>query len=140
MTVLSRIVAAHPLNKKPYDAISFVRVDGFGTPLYTVGSDERQLGAAAALRSALQQFGGECFYCDQPMPPQTTSHHATRDHVRPKRDGGTDYLHNLVLACGACNRSKGCNDLVRFRPEDAAEYMKALDEHIVRCITGLIQA
>jgi hypothetical protein len=28
---------------------------------------------------------------------------------------------------------------VRFRPEDAAEYMRALDEHLVRCITGLKQ-
>jgi 5-methylcytosine-specific restriction endonuclease McrA len=98
------------------------------------------LGAAAALQTAVRQFGGECFYCNVTMAPHTAAQKPTRDHVRPKRNGGRDFLHNLVLACDSCNRSKGCIDLVRFRPEDAAEYMKALDEHLVRCITGLKQA
>lgn len=31
----------------------------------------------------------------------------TIDHVRPKSDGGSDYLDNLVLLCEPCNRLKG---------------------------------
>jgi 5-methylcytosine-specific restriction endonuclease McrA len=137
MSALARLVAAHPLRKTPYNAIKFVRVNGNGTALYTVGKDKKELGAAAALRSALEQFGGHCFHCEKWMPPQPMSHDCTRDHLRPKCDGGQDYLHNLVLACGPCNRSKGGTDVVSFRPEVGSEYLKALDEHLVCCLKKL---
>ncbi|MBA3512413.1 HNH endonuclease signature motif containing protein [Sphingomonas sp.] len=131
------MIAAHPLEKKPYNAIKFARVDGNDTPLYTVGKSKKELGAAAALRSAFQQFGGHCFHCKQWMPPERLSHDRTRDHVRAKHNGGRDFLHNLVLACGPCNRSKGGADLISFRPEIGSEYMKALDEHLVKCLKSL---
>jgi len=138
MTSLGRIVAAHPLRKhKPYNAIKFVRVDGNGTPLYRVGKGKKETGAAEALRVAFQKLGGHCFHCDKWMPPQPMSHDCTRDHLRPRRDGGQDYLHNLVLACGPCNRSKGGDDVVSFRADVGSEYLKALDEHLVRCIKEL---
>ena len=138
MSSLDKIVAAHPLaNKKPYNAIKFARVDHNGTPLYTVGRDQKALGAAAALRAAFEQFGGHCFHCKQWMPPQPMSHDCTPDHLRPKKDGGQDYLHNLVFACGPCNREKGGSDLISFRVEVGVEYMKALDEHLVRCLRTL---
>jgi hypothetical protein len=65
------------------------------------------------------------------------SHECTRDHLRPKRDGGGDYLHNLVFACGDCNRGKGGKNLVLFRPEAGGKYLKALDEHLTRCLKQL---
>jgi 5-methylcytosine-specific restriction endonuclease McrA len=134
MTSLSRIVAAHPLaDRTPHNAIRFARVDGNGTALYTVAKFKKEVGAAEALRTAFEQFGGHCFHCKVWMPPQQLSHDCTRDHLRPKRDGGRDYLHNLVLACGPCNRTKGGNDLISFRAEVGIEYLKALDEHLVRC-------
>ncbi|WP_165843882.1 HNH endonuclease [Phenylobacterium kunshanense] len=71
------------------------------------------------------------------MPPQPLSQACTRDHLRPKKDGGKDYLHNLVFACGDCNRAKGGSDLITFRAEVGVEYLKALDAHIVRCLTTL---
>lgn len=138
MSSLDRIIAAHPLLRyKPYNAIKFVRVDGNGTPLYTVGKDKTERGAAAAMRSAVVQFGANCFYCGDYMEPQTMSYECTRDHLRPKRDGGQGYLHNLVFACGKCNRDKADDDLVSFSPKVGNEYLKALDEHIVRCLQKL---
>lgn len=138
MSSLARLVADHPLrNRSPYNAIKFARVNGNGTPLYTVGGNKVELGAAAALKAAFEQFGGHCFHCKDWMPPQALSHDCTRDHLRPKRDGGHDFLHNLVFACGKCNREKGGSDLISFSPEVGSEYLKALDEHLVRCLKKL---
>ena len=137
MKLLERIVAAHPLAKKPYNAIKFSRVDGNGTPLYTVGKEKQELGAAEALRTAFERFGGHCFHCKAWMPPQSLSQQCTRDHLRPKHDGGRDYLHNLVFSCGPCNRNKGGRDVITFRAEVGSEYLKALDAHLVRCLKKL---
>jgi 5-methylcytosine-specific restriction endonuclease McrA len=132
------MVAAHPLRKyKPYNAIKFARVDGIGTPLYTVGADKTALGPAAALKSAFEQFGAHCFYCETWVEPQPMSQAFTRDHVRPTSDGGEDYLHNLVFACGPCNRHKGGNDLITFRAERGIKYLNAMDAHIVGCLKEL---
>jgi hypothetical protein len=140
MASLGRIIAAHPLAKKPYNAIKFVRVDGNGTALYTVGRDKQELGAAEALRFAFERFGAHCFHCKGWMKPQPLSQDCTRDHLRPKRDGGRNYLHNLVFACGPCNRAKGGTDLISFRAEVGVEYLKALDAHLVRCLKKLSES
>ena len=42
MKSLRQAIAAHPLAKKPYNAIKFARVDGNGSPLYTVASDSKE--------------------------------------------------------------------------------------------------
>jgi 5-methylcytosine-specific restriction endonuclease McrA len=138
MSSFERIVAAHPLAAKtPYNAIKFARVDGCGTPLYTVGKDTKQMGAAAALRLAAQRYGGHCFYCDAFMPAEDVPQVCTNDHVQPRARGGHDYLHNLVFACLPCNREKGAQDLISFRPDDGREYLNALDAHLVRCLKGM---
>ena len=138
MSSLERIVAAHPLrDRKPYNAIKFARVDGYGTPLYTVGRDKTALGAATALKLAFEKFGAHCFYCETWVKPQPLSQSFTRDHVRPTKDGGEDYLHNLVFACGPCNRKKGGSDLISFRAERGVEYLNAMDAHIVSCLKSL---
>jgi 5-methylcytosine-specific restriction endonuclease McrA len=134
MNMLHKFVAAHPLAKKPYNAIKFARVDGNGTLLYVVGKSAKELGAGAALRAAFELFGGHCFHCSVWMPPQPLSHSCTRDHLRPRKDGGGDFLHNLVFSCGSCNRAKGGSDLISFHAEAGTEYLKALDAHLVRCL------
>ena len=136
MTSLREIVAAHPLEGPPYNAIKFVRIDGYGTLLYRVGKSKEQ-GALKALKQAFELYGGHCFYCKTWMKAQKMSQACTRDHVRPTSGGGQDYLHNLVLACGACNRSKGGQGVISFRSEAAEKYVEALDQHIVRCLTIL---
>jgi 5-methylcytosine-specific restriction endonuclease McrA len=131
MSSLERIIAAHPLRDvKPYSEIHFERCDGYGTPLYSVGGDPRPMGARKALRSAAEQFGGNCFHCGESLKPEDL----TNDHLSPKADEGGDYLHNLVLACGKCNKKKGRHDLISYRPRKGREYLRALDEHLVRCI------
>lgn len=137
MKPLQIAVAAHPIAKKPYNAIKFARVDGLGTPLYTVGKDKKELGPAEALRIAFERFGAHCFHCKEWMPPQPLSQQCTRDHMLPKTDGGQSYLHNLVFSCGPCNRSKGGIDVIGFRPEVGAEYLRALNAHLVRCLKRL---
>lgn len=138
MSSLQRIVASHPLSyKKPYNAIKFVRVDGWGTPLYRVGKGKKEMGAAAALRLAAQTFGGHCFYCGDFMPPDKVPSVCTNDHVKPRSKGGHDFLHNLVFACIGCNLDKGAKDLVSHRPLECAEYLDALDAHLVRCLKEL---
>ncbi|QGN55611.1 HNH endonuclease [Novosphingobium sp. Gsoil 351] len=137
MPSLQALIAAHPLPKKPYNAIKFTRLDGQGTALYTVGKDKKELGAAAALKAAFEQWGGHCFHCKTWMPPQPLSQQCTRDHLRPRKDGGCDFLHNMVFACGPCNRAKGGADLITFRSEVGIEYMIALEAHLSKCITAL---
>jgi len=134
MPTLHALLAAHPLPKKPYNTIRFARIDGNGTPLYTVGQAGKEVGAATALKMAFERHGAHCFYCKQFMRPQPLSQDCTRDHLRPLKKGGEGFLHNLVYACGPCNRAKGGADLISFRAEVGSEYMAALDEHLVRCI------
>ena len=137
MKPLHRLIAAHPLKKTPYNAIKFVCVDGYGTPLYTVGKDRKKMGAASALRVAAQKYGGHCFYCDKFMRAEDVPDACTNDHVKPKVKGGRNYLHNLVFACVGCNHDKGAQDLISFRPEDGREYLEALDAHLVECLKSL---
>jgi hypothetical protein len=137
MTELSRVVAAHPLRERPYSLLEFTRVDGQGTALYVVGSDPKESGAGEALRRAFEQHGAHCFHCKKWLPPQKLSQQCNRDHVRAKKEGGRDHLHNLVLACGECNRRKGASDIVAFKAECGAEYLAAMERHLTLCISKL---
>jgi 5-methylcytosine-specific restriction endonuclease McrA len=137
MSSLDRIVAAHPLKKKPYNAIKFSRVDGYGTPLYRVSGDKMEVGARVALRIAAEKFGGHCFYCDTFMEPDVVPAMCTNDHVQPHARGGRDFLHNLVFACVSCNREKRDSDIVSFDPDDAIKYLAALSQHVERCLEEL---
>ena len=139
MLSLHRLLTAHPLPKKPYNAIKFARFDGNGTPLYTVGKDTKEVGAATALKAAFELWGAHCFHCKQWMPAQPLSQDCTRDHLRPRKTGGGGFLHNLVFSCGPCNRLKGGADLISFRTESGVEYMTALEARLVRCIRQIAE-
>lgn len=137
MAKLENIVASHPLRAKPYHCIRLAGFSPHGTPLYRVTGDKRAMRAMEALKSAFERQGGHCFHCGAWHPPQSLSAECSRDHVRPRAEGGGDYLHNLVIACRACNLAKGARNLVEFKVERGAHYLKALDEHLVRCIDQL---
>jgi 5-methylcytosine-specific restriction endonuclease McrA len=138
MSKLTQVVAAHPLQKKkPYNALRFTRVDGHGTPLYRLKWDEREMGAYEALKVAFEKLGAHCFHCKKWIEAQPMPAACTRDHLLPKKNGGRDFLHNLVFACAECNRNKGSKDIVDFNVERGSEYLKALDAHLVRCIAEL---
>ena len=84
---LAALIAAHPLQKKPYNAIKFVRVNGNGIALYTVKGDDREMGAKLALKAAFERFGAHCFHCEKWMEPQKLSYQCTRDHRHRKAEG-----------------------------------------------------
>lgn len=50
----------------------------------------------------IERDGDMCFYCRWVSPTQAY----TIDHYIPIQLGGTDYLHNLRLACSQCNGEK----------------------------------
>ena len=137
MKLLPQIIAAHPLKLKPYHSIRFVRLDGNGTPLYVVGKDKKERGAIESLRAVFEKQGAHCFLCDKWMKPQALSRDCTLDHLRPRHDGGGDFLYNLVFSCGPCNRSKAGKDIVDYKPDVGSKYLKALDAHLSRCLREL---
>ncbi len=134
---LAALIAAHPLQTKPYNAIKFCRTNRAGVALYRVTGDDREMAAKRALKTAFERYGAHCFHCRKWMPPQSLSHQCTRDHLHPKVAGGGDKLHNLVFACGNCNRAKGRADLIGFNVETGSAYMLALAQHVARCVDSI---
>jgi len=67
----------------------------------------------------LSKFDRTCAYCGATEVPLNI------DHIRPRANGGTNRVSNLVLACIGCNQSKGKLNLdewliSRFGPAEAA--------------------
>lgn len=58
-----------------------------------------------------------CLYCGQHF----SASHLTRDHVRPRGQGGADVWENVVSACYGCNNKKDC-----MTPEQAGMPLLAL--------------
>lgn len=68
-----------------------------------------------------RRFNWTCQYCGLDASKDfETWYHAvlSRDHIKPKKHGGTDDPDNLTLSCHACNMVKGekpCNSLEEAR-------------------------
>lgn len=87
----------------------------------TIILDGNTEGARTARR--ILEFRGEgdnCHYCHEEL----TDHTRTIDHMIPKSHGGTNDLINLVLACYACNSSKGNKTYTDFIHEMANRQRK----------------
>jgi 5-methylcytosine-specific restriction endonuclease McrA len=130
-------VLAHPLNASPYNRIRFKRFDGQSTAIYEVEGHAGESGAYEALARAFAKYGAECFHCGKRMPASNSMDQASRDHIHPKAKGGSERLHNLVLAHKKCNQNKAALPLAKFNPDAGDKYLRALDEHISRCIETL---
>jgi 5-methylcytosine-specific restriction endonuclease McrA len=88
-----------------------------------------------ALARAFAAYGGSCFYCEREFPPQKLSTRgAHRDHVIATSKGGSDRLHNLVIACQECGTEKANRSIRDFRPSAADKYVAALERHIARAL------
>jgi 5-methylcytosine-specific restriction endonuclease McrA len=56
----------------------------------------------------LEKWDRKCSYCDvKDVPLQI-------EHIVPKAKGGTNRVSNLCLACDACNKKKGTQDIEKF--------------------------
>jgi 5-methylcytosine-specific restriction endonuclease McrA len=126
----------HPVRCKPYDRLEFVRLDGNKVALYRVaGLDKPERRALEALGDAFALVGGTCFYCGKTFKPQPLAIGVVhRDHVVPVCKGGTNHLHNLVIACDPCGSGKRADDIFDFRPSAAKRYQQALSDHLFLCM------
>jgi 5-methylcytosine-specific restriction endonuclease McrA len=129
-------IAEHPLPGLPYNQIEFVGRDQNRVPIYRVnGCAAPAAGARLALSRAFAIHGGKCFYCPTRFRPHLLSElDAHRDHVLPTSKGGSDLLHNLVIACRKCGRDKADDLIHDFKPKAAKAYLEALESHIARCV------
>ena len=55
-----------------------------------------------------QRDRGICHICHQHVPYDR----ASRDHLKPRSEGGKTVWHNIALAHGSCNSSRGSKPLV----------------------------
>lgn len=136
MVGLPHKIVAHPIPAVPYDKLEFVRFDGNRVPLYQVkGCSEPPAGALHALGRAFARYGGKCFYCPTRFRPHSLADRkAHRDHVLATSRGGSDMLHNLVIACEKCGRDKADDLIHEFRPRAARDYLAALEKHIAEAV------
>lgn len=84
--------------------------------------DERRSAAAAQAASAqwwqgawslIHSYNGKpCPYCGEKMGPGRK--HPTRDHIFPRRLGGTRDHKNILIVCRPCNGDKGGMTLEQF--------------------------
>lgn len=65
------------------------------------------------MQTLIDRYNGICVYCREPVdinvePPASKA--PSRDHFIPRSRGGARGMHNTVLACYDCNKSKGNMD------------------------------
>jgi hypothetical protein len=133
--MLQVLVAHHPLRETPYNKLLYVGANAHGTPLYQVlGMNRSACSAPTALRSAFTRFGGECYYCGTVLKPQAKPSPVSLDHVVAKAGGGTNLLHNFVIACKQCNREKASQPIQSFNAAKARDFMTALERHIAESV------
>ena len=124
---------AHPIAKKPYNAIRFSRFDGNGAPLYRLRKADGEFGAKEALKRAFALHGAHCFHCEKFFAADELGD-MTRDHVVPCAANGSDFLHNLLFACKPCNASRGRKGFAAFKLERAEAYLDALNRHLEKSL------
>jgi 5-methylcytosine-specific restriction endonuclease McrA len=136
MAKLEQLIAAHPIDSNPYDKLEFVELNHDQVALYRVrGCPAPPVRALEALSRAFAAHGGKCFYCATKFKAQKlTQGIVHRDHVLAKSLGGSDMLHNLVIACSKCDRLKAGDPIHEFRPKSAKDYLAALEKHIAKCV------
>lgn len=59
----------------------------------------------------INKHSGKCFYCGILVSPTDRC----IDHIKPKSDGGSNRVENLVLCCRTCNSIKHKNSIEHFR-------------------------
>jgi 5-methylcytosine-specific restriction endonuclease McrA len=90
-----------------------------GRPLEGIEYQQGTLHGFEAREYLLTKFDRTCAYCG------TTGVPLNIDHVRPRSEGGSDRLSNLVLACVICNERKSARPVEEFvtNPETLARIL-----------------
>jgi hypothetical protein len=71
------------------------------------GFDPRRPPPTILVRQVYHKCQGRCFYCSREVKLAPRKGIWEVDHYYPRCQGGKDDFDNLVVACFACNRSKG---------------------------------
>jgi 5-methylcytosine-specific restriction endonuclease McrA len=113
--------------------------EGFTTPLWDTyklmweficGEEpftRKRLQVPNPIKTAVQKRDGNyCRYCHAEVHFTATVNErkAVYDHVKPYSQGGETSIENIVIACNACNRTKGNSnwmDLVKPRRKESHE-------------------
>ncbi|MEV0118754.1 RNA-guided endonuclease IscB [Streptomyces sp. NPDC050844] len=121
MSLASRFCRYAPVTEIHVESV------GFDTHSMSVGrgfdGDEHRNGALAgtdARTYLLGKWGHACAYCGVTGVPLNI------EHVRPRAQGGTERITNLVLSCVPCNQAKGSTPVEVFlarRPDRLAEIL-----------------
>jgi hypothetical protein len=90
-------------------------------------------------RRVFNRSNGMCEYCHNPLVYKNHGVYNCRggwhlDHRKPRAEGGTDDISNLVAACIDCNLSKGDGSARSFRYQMKPLRIKRRNEAIVRDI------
>lgn len=62
------------------------------------------------IRSLIARDGLKCHWCGKlcdPTEHANTDLFPTKEHLIRKRDGGSNHMSNLVIACRKCNNERG---------------------------------
>ena len=95
------------INKVEIERVSFDAAQmSSDTKLYGVDYQQGALYQTELKSYLFKKHNGRCVYCG--------SKAAEIEHVIPKSEGGTDSVHNLVIACRKCNELKGKLSLKEF--------------------------
>jgi len=73
----------------------------------------------------LQEQGGLCCYCGVKMDMRVASNHplaVTREHLKPRSQGGTDRVGNIRLACRKCNTARGAYNWLEWKTMRLGEW------------------
>jgi 5-methylcytosine-specific restriction endonuclease McrA len=119
----------HWLDDLPYRALVYSKNSPHGTPLYLVaGSNADASKSHNALTEALRvhRSASCCFYCGR----GGKSVELSVDHVDPKCRGGTDSLHNLVIACVKCNGDKAAQTIEAYAPDASRRWLLGIRAQI----------
>lgn len=87
--------------------------------IHPVGVQKRLSKLSRRIQSITDRDGWTCWLCEQEVDPYDLGpHHASADHVIPKRMGGSNELTNLLLAHASCNEYRSGAKTTPFAPFD----------------------
>lgn len=61
-------------------------------------------------QAQVDYFGNRCAYCLRRLTAKSTQ----RDHIVAITQGGSNYIENIIPACGPCNNRKHARSLLQF--------------------------
>jgi hypothetical protein len=116
VSTVQRLIRLAPIGSIAQELVRFDMQIIENPEISGVGYQQGTLAGYEIREYVFAKWGRKCAYCDKENVPLNL------DHVRPRCNGGSDRLSNLVPACIPCNQRKGSlavevslkNDLVRL--------------------------